>query len=59
MSETVSIRNKSGQALFVPSLNAEVEPDEVVPDVPKDIADALTSQSIWDEVRAPKKVVEK
>lgn len=59
MAETVSIRNKSGQALYVPILRTEVEADEVVPDVPKDIADALTCQAIWDEVRTPKKAAEK
>jgi len=59
MSETVSIRNKSGADLFVPSLNREVAADEVVTDVPAEIAEALTCQAIWDEVRAPKKAADK
>lgn len=52
MSETVSIRNKSGSDLYVPSLNREVAADEVVPDVPADLAKALICQSIWEPVKA-------
>lgn len=54
MSETVSIRNKSGADLYVPSLGREVAADEVVPDVPAEIAEPLVCQSIWEAVKAPK-----
>jgi hypothetical protein len=57
MSETVSIRNKSGAALFVPSLGREVAVDEVV-EVPEDLAKPLVCQSIWEAVRTPKKKAE-
>jgi hypothetical protein len=58
MSETVSIRNKSGADRYVPSLGRDVAADEVV-EVPADLAPALVCQSIWEAVRAPKKAADK
>lgn len=54
----VSIRNRSGAALYVPSLRREVDADEVV-DVPAPLAEPLVCQSIWEAVRAPKKAEKK
>jgi hypothetical protein len=53
MSDLVSIRNKSGADLYVPSLNREVAADEVV-EVPADLAEPLVCQSIWEAVKSRK-----
>jgi hypothetical protein len=53
MSETVSIRNKSGADLYVPSLGREVAADEVV-EVLAELAEPLVCQSIWEAVKAKK-----
>jgi hypothetical protein len=58
MSETISIRNKSGGDRYVPSLGREVAADEVF-EVPADLAEPLVCQSIWEAVRAPKKAADK
>ena len=47
-----SIRNKSGQTLYVPSLGQEIEPDQVV-DVSADALEGFTCQSIWEDATAP------
>lgn len=54
MSETVSIRNKSGADLYVPSLHRDVAADEVVADIPVELAEPLLCQSIWEAVTAKK-----
>lgn len=53
MSEFVKIRNKSGEARFIPSLGVEVDRDEVF-EAPEDLAKGLVSQSIFERVDAEK-----
>ena len=49
MPEFAKVRNKSGEARFIPALNVVVEKDEVF-DVPEPLLAGLTSSPIWELV---------